>query len=450
MARKREFLDKELAMRLINEIAAEKMTDKPLQLHLMGEPFLYPHLREVIEHIHHRGFPVRLFTNGALLTQKNQDMIFETGIGELVIGIHTFNSELYETHRRGKPDFGKYMSRIRETIEEKFLRGSELRIFLQYLNTKHYNRSRREKGYSRAVIPLVDEDQKALELIDEWKDFGREISLRYSLGFEPLDLECLQGAFRTAPLDCLKGNHCEILPAVILHFKDIGTFADYLMKSTRYVERYKYRCPSIEEHVAILASGDCTPCCVDYDGRMTVGNVRQSSIAAVLESRAMRQMQAKNRQGLLPSELCRICMAILVEDDYGLKFPGEEDEAYTLERGFYSLEGKGHESFRWTGKRAILILGKDAKMLVLEVKNGHLLRQELSITVQQGERKQTFILKDNSWTKIFFEFEDRKKVGERVILESEDFWIPAEVLEGSEDGRELGVMVKSIRLVREV
>jgi len=444
MKRPRKSMDRELALRIIDEVAGKQLTQEPIQLHLMGEPFLYHDLFDIIQRIHDRGLRVRLFTNGSLLTEKNRESLFFAVIEELVIGIHTFNENLYNAHRRGRPDFETYMDRIKAAVEDKFRMASPTRIVLQYLNTKHFNRVRLEKGYSQSVLPLVDTDEKAFSLIDEWKDFGRELAARYGIDFEPEDLECLKGPYKDAPLDCLKGDHCEILPDIILSFKDISPFSDYLMQGLRYVERYKAECHSFDEQIAVLSNGACTPCCVDYDGRIDLGSALSKPLGSILKSKTLHGYREDARKGRLPTPTCRVCKAILVEDDYEKKFPGSEKGAYQLEYGWYPLENDGREFFRWTGKRAAVSLKQPVKALVFKVRNAHPNLESLEVCISQGKHKKGFRLKDRSWNSIGFFPKSTDKFGSCLVIESKIFWIPAEILEDTRDRRELGVMVSDI------
>lgn len=448
MTRPRVFMDKALAFRMVDEIAEKNLTKEPLQLHLMGEPFLVAYLFEIIETIHEKGLHVRLFTNGSHLNRQNIKRLFAAGIEELTVGIHTFTPELFLEQRRGKIPFDSYMARIRDTIEAKFEKGSKTRIYLQYLNTKHFNRARLDKNYPGCRIPLVDTEEKAKRVIDEWKVFGRSVSGKYGLGFEPRDLECLQGEYRERPLDCLRGDHCEILPGVILSFKDISSFSDFLTKKVRYVERFKADCRSFDEQLAVLADGSVTPCCVDYDGQLRVGNARRKSLLSIWKSGKLRLWREESRAGFLPTPACRICKAIIAEDDYSRKFGGTEEEPYELISGWYNLENDGVSSFRWTGKRAILTLKIDGKVIVFEVKNGNPNVPRIRLMVSQGKRKEAYRVEGDAWKTVAFKLKNIKKSGCDLALESDVFWIPAESQQESGDQRELGILVRSVHVER--
>jgi len=446
MTRKREFMDKDLAIRLLDEISGKNLAEEPIQLHLMGEPLLHPHIFDILEFMRQKNLPVRLFTNGALLNEKNRDRIYAAEIKELVIGIQTHSEETYRDHRRGKPDFQTYMKNIRDTIEAKFARNSKMQIELHYMNTKHFNEFRTGKNYPQTLFPLVDSNEKAFAVINEWKNFSRAISKKYGLNHEPVDLAGLQGRYKNDPLACVRDNHCEILPGVILSFKELNTFCDYLVNPIKYVERFKSNCSSISEQFAVLASGDCTLCCVDYDGKMAVGDARLQGVQSIWTSKKVRKMQKINWQGLFPTQICRVCRAFQVVDDYEKKFPGREGEPFELLHGWYPLESDGRDQSRWIGKRAVLALKQNGKSLEFLIKAGHPRSEKTKMYVWQGKRKKNYLLKNKDWNRIVFTLKDIERHGAEIILESEEFWIPAEIFPASDDHRELSVMVKEAKV----
>lgn len=447
MTRKRQFMDAALVYRLLDEIADKGLTDEPIQLHLMGEPLLHADLFNIIAYMHKKKLPVRLFTNGALLDEKRRARIYQADIEELVIGIHTFTPQLYQDHRRGKPDYSEYMKRIHDCLEDKIRLHSSMRIYIQYLNTKSFNVSRLEKNYHNAIIPLVDDNQKAFMVLNEWKEFGRKISKKYDLNFIPKDLECLQGIYKDNPLDCLKGDHCEVLPEVIFSFKDISSFSDYLHQNVRYVERYKGECRSYQEQLAVLADGTCTPCCVDYDGKIAVGNANMDSLETIWLSERLSKIRERGEMGFLPTPVCRICKSILIHDDYMRQFGAGRIEDYSLVCGWYPLEEEGRDFFRWMGKRAVLKIKEGKGTLTLEVKNAHPQKEKISLYIRQGDHEKEVSLQNREWHQIEYSIKPVNEFGSQIIVESDEFWIPAEIFPDNEDRRELSIMVKNMRLI---
>lgn len=57
----------------------------------------------------------------------------------------------------------------------------------------------------------------------------------------------------------------------------------------------------------ILHNGALVPCCIDYSGKLSFGNVADSSIAKILESSAFKDFTRHIREGIPPHQLCATC-----------------------------------------------------------------------------------------------------------------------------------------------
>jgi len=57
----------------------------------------------------------------------------------------------------------------------------------------------------------------------------------------------------------------------------------------------------------ILASGEVTTCCVDYDGKNVVGDLRKQTLMEVLESDEARRVKLSLERFRPPTDFCREC-----------------------------------------------------------------------------------------------------------------------------------------------
>jgi MoaA/NifB/PqqE/SkfB family radical SAM enzyme len=444
MTRKRCFLDGDTVRKLLKEASKYNLTDEPVQFHLMGEPLLVKDLFDYITYAHDMSLKVRLFTNGALLDEKTAGKLYACGLEELVIGVQVQGRASFEANRRGKIPYDTYIKNIKSAIREKYVSKAETRIYIHYLNTWSFNRIRANQGYSSVFSPeLIDTNEKALAVINEWKEFGQAVCREKGLDFTFTELECFQGEFRQKPLMCHIGDHAEILPGVILGFKAINTFSDWLMNDVRYVEKHRGTCSSIHEQMVVLADGRSTLCCVDYDGRVAVGDVRKNSLVKLWNSKPARKARKQMDKGWYPSKLCRICKAYVVPDDYDQGFTGRNC-AIKLIHGFYSLETEDNKPFRWTGKTSEIQVTEDIKCLQFEMKNAQPMNKSVSVRIQQGQHHQTFKLPPGVWKTIRFPLKNTHSHGTAVTLETDLFFIPRESFKDSIDVRELAVMVSDI------
>lgn len=66
-------------------------------------------------------------------------------------------------------------------------------------------------------------------------------------------------------------------------------------------------CYALRDHFAILADGTITPCCLDANGAINLGNIFDSDINSVLESKRVKDMVEGFRCKKLVEELCQHC-----------------------------------------------------------------------------------------------------------------------------------------------
>ena len=97
---------------------ASTWNPKPLiQLSLIGEPTLYPHLVESVQYASSKGLETRIYTNGQLLTRQLMKDLLSAGLTTFSATIDGVTKETYETIRPGLTF---------ETVRQNFLDAWEL------------------------------------------------------------------------------------------------------------------------------------------------------------------------------------------------------------------------------------------------------------------------------------------------------------------------------------
>ncbi|TLD95750.1 radical SAM/SPASM domain-containing protein [Helicobacter jaachi] len=66
-------------------------------------------------------------------------------------------------------------------------------------------------------------------------------------------------------------------------------------------------CYGASGQIGILSNGELVPCCIDYEGRASFGNVRERDIKSMLDSINFRHFASMLKQGKAPCELCQKC-----------------------------------------------------------------------------------------------------------------------------------------------
>ena len=80
------------------------------------------------------------------------------------------------------------------------------------------------------------------------------------------------------------------------------------------------------------------------------------------------------------------------------------------------------------------------------VKNS-LEKEKISLYIRQGDHEKKVDLHDREWNRIEYSIKPVDEFGSQIFIESNEFWIPAEIFPDNEDHRELSIMVKNMRLI---
>lgn len=69
----------------------------------------------------------------------------------------------------------------------------------------------------------------------------------------------------------------------------------------------KQVCYGANKQIGILSNGQVVPCCIDYDGRQSFGNIKDSSLKQILESSEFKAFAASLKAGNPISKICQTC-----------------------------------------------------------------------------------------------------------------------------------------------
>ncbi len=66
-------------------------------------------------------------------------------------------------------------------------------------------------------------------------------------------------------------------------------------------------CYGLDSHFSILASGKVTPCCLDKDGVIDLGDLNEKTLEEVLNSKRVKEIQKGFKNNRVVEELCKHC-----------------------------------------------------------------------------------------------------------------------------------------------
>ena len=293
-------MDFDLVKRLYDE-AAEKKIASVVNLHLMGEPTLHPKLIDVLKYAASKKVKTDLVTNGSTLVGKVVPRIFDALYGTIIASHMTPTENSYQYRGEVGLSWDRYIGNLRFLVREhlkRMARGTETRnnVVIRVLATKN----------THANVSVNDSEEEAKSILKEWIDFVSEVERELGLSpFKRRDVESgeiLQGNSRSSISYPLQQR-------LKLTFWRAFTFAntkvsdDFKLKATKQTSY----CSHPFTDVGVLWNGDVTLCCLDHDGQLKVGNVRDSSIETVIQSEAAQKLRASMLGKYPLPSICQTC-----------------------------------------------------------------------------------------------------------------------------------------------
>jgi radical SAM protein with 4Fe4S-binding SPASM domain len=259
--RTKALMEPSLFRKIISEVSH---VTKVVSLHLMGDPLVHPKLKEIVAICDEFSVKIFLVTNGILLGDKETEILLHPAFRQVNFSLHSFA----DNFPGGNPT--RYLNRIFDYTEKAF------DLFpLLFINYRLWNLRDPRAGTAKNQDLL----NKIAERFDvtlptEW-DTGIQKNLvvkkRLSLHF---DTEFVW-----------PGSSLPIIG-------DVGT------------------CYGLSSHFGILVDGTVVPCCLDKEGAIPLGNIKDSALDAILKGPRAQKIRAGFRENRLVEDLCRRCQYI--------------------------------------------------------------------------------------------------------------------------------------------
>ena len=248
--RKAAHMDFELYKKIIDE--AVELGTFSINLNLLNEPLTNPDLIKMIKYAKEKGIvDVHFHSHGGLLTEKKSIELIESGLDKLLISVDTPNKQKYEKLRV----LSKFDSVISNIKKFKELRDN-----------------------SNSLGPLIKTNFIEFpEITEEEMKSNLEFGLTISdcVGFQEfIDPTCTIGEKKSYS-------------------------SDY---------RSSFICQQPFTRIAIAEDGTASPCCLDHQFELSVGNVNNQSLKDLWKSSGMKNMRKKQLEGkFFEIPRCRNC-----------------------------------------------------------------------------------------------------------------------------------------------
>ena len=292
--RKKEAMPRAFAENIIDQISDNNLTDY-LTFHLMGEPYLHKDLAHLTRYAEERGIRVRLLTNGSLLEPGRNRALFDAKLSHLEVGFRTPNDTSFNMRLRGGHlTLGDYVARVKDLLEDKIRTGATTEIAVKF-----FIRSKAADWKLGDPYEHLTSVEDNLRMARIFQDHVIESSRKYG---GPT------AEWAEVPLRVVDGGY-SIYPGITLNWSRIQDFwvREQRGKRKGYGAVVCGCTAGFRHNFGILASGEVTTCCVDYDGKNVVGDLRTQTLMQVLESKEARRVKLSFERFLPPTQFCREC-----------------------------------------------------------------------------------------------------------------------------------------------
>ena len=266
--RKSHFISVEEFTHIINTTKAQ---GENFYLHVMGEPTAHPHFAEFLRICKENGVKVNITTNGTLLHRVG-DAIIENTVRSVSVSMHSF-----EANSLNK-DMEDYLDKIMEFCKKSI--GSGITVELRLWNFD------RESIYDKNQLngQIVDYLESQLEL---------DFDLRQAMTDKFAEMETSNS----------RKFNFRLKDRIFLGMAQHFDWPD-ITKEERYCDGF---CYGLRNQIAILASGDVVPCCLDSEGNIVLGNIHEKSLQEIFDGERAQAIYTGFTHRKAVEPLCQTC-----------------------------------------------------------------------------------------------------------------------------------------------
>lgn len=473
----RAMADDALAVRFIEQVRDLNL-DKPIQFNVLGEPLLNKNIYKYVDLCERYGIEVYLITNISILDVKRAQQVFKHHNVALVLSLQTPNEDSYKRLRGyDKLTFDQYFDRILPALREKFRNRSRSRVEVHVTSVSNMRADTTIQSDFELNMwdpfAIEDKDNFVRALLDRFDSYAEQLRAEFPEEFAAEDARSrdkyagqigrnhIAASRDTVPegaVDMVEQRFWGYMfaPNCFVRFKTFGLWTreasfmkTFLPKQAKvYIEKRDEPMDcSMAHNVSMLADGQLSLCCLDYEGEMGLPNMRETPLVELLRSPQRREIATN----AMATDVCRRCQGNLfvfdTEPDGALATPIDK-----FGRGWYPFEpdmnGIGGRWSNGAGS-AYVLARQDCNSLRLRLLSVHDSSTALSVEVREYDeatddfgavvQAHAFTVRQNEMVDVALPVRLAAGTLYQLTLLSPTF-VPG-APDGSGDQRELGLML---------
>jgi len=234
---------------------------KEVCLHLMGEPLAHPNFLEILDLCEKYHAKIQLTTNGILLKKYEERLLQSSCLRQINFSLQAFQDNF------PNKKIENYLLPILSFAKSANEKKPDL-----YINLRLWNH-----------------DGSSVNNEDIYACIEKQLSLVINKNIEV-------GAIKSK----------RIWNRLYLHFDSRFTWPSF----DNEFQGSKGKCHGVIDHIGIHADGSVSPCCLDKDAIINLGNCLEDELSNILSSKRVVVMRDGLRNGILVEKLCQHCTYI--------------------------------------------------------------------------------------------------------------------------------------------
>ncbi len=234
---------------------------REIACHVVGDPLTLANLSKYLDIIHQHGMKAMLTTSGYFLKKQRYETLFHPAVKQINISLNSYNKN--DTAL----SFKQYISPVLDLCHAKLEKDVDLFINLRVWN---FDEMMSERDFNETLFATLSEAFGTILDLDE--------------------------IYRDRPKSIRLANKIRV------HFDNYFEWPS--LNNTVYGDG---TCQGLSSHIAILASGKVVPCCLDCDGVIELGDMKEERLEMILSNNRTQTMLQGFREGKAVEELCQKC-----------------------------------------------------------------------------------------------------------------------------------------------
>lgn len=266
LRRKKGFMDMKLYKKMIDEVSGKTSS---IILWNYGEPFLHPHIFEMIDYAKNNKLHIVASTNGYVFYSINQiNKLANSKLDKLIVSIDGATDKTNAMYRKNV-NYKKVISGLKKFMTIKRKTGQKLPLVeIQFIVMKH----------NQHEIPKIMKLAKRL---------GDAISLK------KVNTLMVEGI-----------NHQDWLP----DDNRLTRYKKNIIEKAIPRKQNFHNCPLVWYSIVVNYDGTINPCCYDYQGEVILGDLNNQKVRDVWTGKKMQAWRKSIIRDRRNNKICRNCL----------------------------------------------------------------------------------------------------------------------------------------------